>query len=140
MGLGQTMTKPSNGKLIILLLMAGLLPAIDRAEATQLDAPRIYLVAPASDAPLTPPVNVTLRFEASRGADIDLASLQVLYQLGIFKKDITGQILQFVTLTPTGLTGSTPPELPPGVHTLVVRIHDTQHRVGELTLTLRIGK
>jgi hypothetical protein len=123
-----------------MLVMAALLVIpIDRTQATELEVPRIYLVAPAADAPVTSPIHVALRFEAPSGSDIDLASFQVLYQFGIFKKDITKQILQFVTLTPAGLTGSTPPELPPGVHTLVVRIRDTQHRSGELMLSLRIG-
>ena len=125
-----------------LLVMAVLLLApLDRTEAAEeLNAPRIYVVTPASDAAMTPPVQVTLRFETQDGSDIDLATFQVLYQFGIFKKDVTKKVLQFATLTPTGLTGSTPPELPPGEHTLVFRIRDTQHRMGERTLSLRISR
>ena len=136
------MARSKVGNLIrVLLAVAALLVgAGDLAQATQLDAPRIYVVAPTADAGLNSPVTVTLRFEASRGANIEPASLQVLYQRGMFKKDITDRILRFFTLTPIGITGSTPPDLPPGMHTLVIRIRDTQHRVGELTLRLRIGR
>jgi hypothetical protein len=135
-------TRTTIGKLTgFLLIVAALLAAgIDGAEAAQLDAPRIYLVAPSSDAAVDSPANVTLRFEASRGSDIDLASFQVLYRSGLFTKDITEQILKFVSLTPRGLTGSTPPRLRPGVHILVIRIRDTRHRLGELTLSLRIAR
>jgi len=123
------------------LVMAALFVApFDRTQATELHVPRIYLVAPAADAPVTSSTHVALRFEAPSGSDIDVGSFQVLYQFGFFKKDITKQILQFATLTPAGVTGSTPPELPPGVHTLLIRIRDTQHRSGELMLSLRIGR
>ncbi len=50
------------------------------------------------------------------------------------------KILRFVTLTSTGLTGSTPPDLPPGLHTLIIRIRDTQHRLGEQILSLRVDR
>ena len=135
------MTHTNPGALIVFLLVMGglLLPQLARTEAAQLDAPKISVVTPASDAPVTSPVHVALRFEARNGSDIDLGSFQVLYQFGIFKKDITKRVLQYVTLTPTGLTGSTPPELRPGVHVLVIRIRDTQNRSGELMLRLRIA-
>jgi hypothetical protein len=135
-------TRANLGKLtVFLLVVAGLLlaPIGRTTEAAELGAPRMYVVTPASDAPVNSPVQVALRFEAPSGSDIDLGSFQVLYQFGIFEKDITKQILPYVTLTPTGLTGSTPPELPPGVHTLVIRIRDTEHRLGELKLRLHIS-
>jgi len=124
-----------------LLVMAALLVApTDRAKAAELSEPMIYVDAPVSDALVNSPVQVTLHFEASNGSEIDVASFQVLYQFGIFKKDITKQILRFVTLTSTGLTGSTPPDLPPGLHTLIIRIRDTQHRLGEQILSLRVDR
>jgi hypothetical protein len=135
-------TQANLGKLtVFLLVLAGLLlaPIGRTTEAAELPAPRMYVVTPASDAPVNSPVQVALRFEAPNGSDIDLRSFQVLYQFGIFEKDITKQVLQYVTLTPTGLTGSTPPELPPGVHTLVIRIRDTEHRLAELKLRLNIS-
>ena len=135
------MTKTNIGKLtgFLIVMAASLLAPTDRAEAAVLSAPRIYVDAPASDAPVNPSVQVSLHFEAPDGSEIDLASFQVLYQFGIFKKDITKEILRFVTLTSTGLTGFIPPGLPPGVHTLIIRFRDTQHRLGEQTLSLRIG-
>ena len=124
-----------------LLVMAALLAApTDRAKAAELSAPMIYVDAPVADAPVNSPVQVTLHFEAPNGSEIDVASFQVLYRFGIFKKDITKQILRFVTLTSTGLTGSTPPDLPPGLHTLIIRIRDTQHRLGEQILSLRVDR
>jgi hypothetical protein len=137
-----SVTKTNISKLTgFLLVMAALLVAsTDRAKAAELSAPMIYVDAPVSNAPVNPPVQVALHFEAPNGSQIDVASFQVLYQFGIFKKDITKQILRFVTLTSAGLTGSTPPDLPPGVHTLIIRIRDTQHRLGEQILSLRVGR
>ena len=124
-----------------LLVRAALLLVLTHsAEAVEFDAPRIYVETSASDARVNSPVQVLVHFEAATGSEIDVASFQVLYQFGIFKKDITKQILRFVTLTSTGLTGSAPPELPPGVHTLIIRIRDTQHRLGEQMLSFRIGR
>lgn len=135
------MTNTNPGRLtgLLLVMAASFLAPTQRAEAVELSGPRIYVDAPVSDARVNAPVQVALHFEAPNGSQIDVGSFQVLYQFGIFKKDITKQILQFVTLTSTGLTGSTPSDLPPGMHTLIIRIRDTQHRLGEQILHLRIG-
>jgi hypothetical protein len=128
-------SKLSSRIVIAMLMLCGMQRL---CAAADLDAPRIVIDAPASGAQLRAPF--VLHFEAAAGSQIDLSTFQVLYRFGLFTKDITDQIRPFVTLTPTGLTGSPPEDLQPGTHTLIIRIRDTKQREAEQTVSLRIGK
>ncbi len=114
----------------------GVLP---QPRAFDIDAPKILVDAPQAGVEQRPPLRLALRFEPAQGAKIDLASFQVIYKLGPLRKDITDRVRPFVTLTEAGVTGSSSTALPAGTHTVIVRIRDTQQRLGEQTITFRVA-
>jgi hypothetical protein len=114
--------------------------AMSNALGAELEAPRIVIENKRSAADLTAgPARIEMRFEAADGTEIDVSSFQVLYQFGVFRKDITARVLPYVTLTRSGLRGVAPANLPPGTHTLIVRIRDSQRRMAEQAVKLYVG-
>lgn len=111
-----------------------------KALGAELTAPRIVVENQSSAVePTTAPAHIGIRFEPADGARIDISSFQVLYQFGVFRKDITARILPYVTLTASGLTGVLPAQLPSGTHTLIVRIRDSQGRTSEQEVKFHVG-
>jgi hypothetical protein len=124
----------------VLVLVSAFAIFTSRTLAAELVAPRI-VIENQSDAAesATAPAHIGIRFEPAAGTQIDISSFQVLYQYGVFRKDITARILPYVTLTPSGLTGVVPPNLTPGTHTLIVRIRDSQGRTSEQEVKFHVG-
>ena len=106
----------------------------------ELEAPRIVIENKSGLAEsATAPAHIKMRFEPADGTQIDISSFQVLYQFGVFRKDITARILPYVTLSASGLTGIVPSNLPPGTHTLIIRIRDSQRRTSEQEVKFHVG-
>jgi hypothetical protein len=108
--------------------------------AAEHQAPRIVIENQnGAEEPATAPAHIEIRFEPADGTQIDISSFQVLYQCGVFRKDITARIMPYVSLTASGLTGVLPANLPPGTHTLIIRIRDSQQRASEQEVKFRVG-
>ncbi|HMK87344.1 MAG TPA: hypothetical protein VK437_15385 [Steroidobacteraceae bacterium] len=121
---------------VLLLAFVG---TASKTFAASADSPRIVVEGQGNVVAVDhAPARIAVHFEPAQGATIDLSSFQVLYQLGIFRKDITARVLQYVTLTPAGLTGFAPADLPEGTHTLIIRIRDSQRRMAEQALTFSV--
>jgi hypothetical protein len=110
--------------------------ATSKALGAEPEAPRIVIENQSGAAE---PAHIEIRFEPADGTQIDLSSFQVLYQFGVFRKDITTRILPYVTLTASGVTGVVPENLPPGTHTLIIRIRDSQQRTSEQEMKFYVG-
>jgi hypothetical protein len=124
----------------VLVLASVFASAASKTFGAELEAPRIVVENQGGAAePATAPAHIQIRFEPADGTQIDISSFQVLYQLGVFRKDITARILPFVTLTASGLTGVMPANLPPGTHTLIIRIRDSQRRTSEQEVKFYVG-
>jgi hypothetical protein len=123
-----------------LVLVSAFATIASKALSAELVAPRIVIEKQRGPAePATALGHIDIRFEPAVGTQIDISSFQVLYQFGVFRKDITARILPFVTLTTSGLTGVVPPNLPSGTHTLIVRIRDSQGRTSEQEMKFHVG-
>jgi hypothetical protein len=124
----------------VLLLISAVATVTSKTFGAELVAPRIVIENQSGAAePTTAPAHFGLRFEPADGTQIDISSFQVLYQFGFFRKDITARILPYVTLTASGLTGIVPANLPPGTHTLIVRIRDRQGHTSEREVKFHVG-
>jgi hypothetical protein len=124
----------------VLVLASAFASATSKTFGAELEAPRIIIENQNGVAePATAPAHIEIRFEPANGTQIDISSFQVLYQFGVFRKDITARILPYVTLTATGLTGVVPANLPPGSHTLIIRIRDSQRRTSEQEMKFYVG-
>jgi hypothetical protein len=122
-----------------LALASAVVGAASTAAGAELEAPQIVIENQSGAAePATGPAHIEIRFEPASGTQIDISSFQVLYQFGIFKKDITARVLPYVTLTASGVTGVVPANLPPGTHTLIIRIRDSQRRTSEQELKFHV--
>jgi hypothetical protein len=98
-----------------LLLASALAGVASKAPGAELEAPQIVIENQSGAAePATAPAHIEIRFEPADGTQIDISSFQVLYQFGLFKKDITARIMPYVTLTASGVTGVLPANLPSG--------------------------
>jgi hypothetical protein len=105
--------------------------------AADLNAPSIVIVTPDSKAPIQPPVDIDLRFKPAAGANVNVASLKIMY--GFLKLDITQRILQApgVQVTPAGLTAKGA-RLPSGSHKLLVQVSDNLGRGGSQLLEFTV--
>ena len=126
--------------IVVLVLASALATASSKALGAELEAPQIVIENQSGAAErATAPAHIEIRFEPADGTQIDISSFQVLYQFGVFRKDITARILPYVTLTASGVTGVVPPNLPPGTHTLIIRIRDSQRRTSEQEVKFYVG-
>ena len=124
----------------VLVLASVFASATSKTLGAELEAPRIVVENQGGAAePATAPAHIQIRFEPADGTQIDISSFQVLYQCGVFRKDITARIMPYVSLTASGLTGVLPANLPPGTHTLIIRIRDSQQRASEQEVKFRVG-
>jgi hypothetical protein len=124
----------------VLVLVSAFAAVTSKTLGAEIVAPRIVIENQSGSAqPATAPAHIGIRFESAEGTQIDISSLQVLYQFGVFRKDITARILPYVTLTASGLTGVVPPNLPAGTHTLIIRIRDSQRRTSEQEVKFYVG-
>ena len=124
----------------VLVLASALATAASKALGAELEAPQIVVENQSGDAQAAAaPAHIEIRFEPADGTQIDVSSFQVLYQFGVFRKDITARILPYVTLSASGLTGIVPSNLPPGTHTLIIRIRDSQRRTSEQEVKFHVG-
>jgi hypothetical protein len=115
-----------------LLLASALTGVASKAPGAELEAPQIVIENQSGSAePAAGPAHIEIRFEPADGTQIDISSFQVLYQFGVFRKDITARILPYVTLTASGVTGDLPANLPSGAHTVIIRIRDSQRHTSE---------
>jgi hypothetical protein len=123
----------------VLVLASALATAASKALGAELEAPQIVVENQSGDAQAAAaPAHIEIRFEPADGTQIDVSSFQVLYQFGVFKKDITARVMPYVTLTASGVTGVLPANLPPGTHTLIIRIRDSQGRTSEQEVKFHI--
>ena len=126
--------------LIAVLVLASALAGASSTLGAEREAPQIVIENQGGAAePASAPAHIEIRFEPADGTQIDVSSFQVLYQFGVFKKDITARILPYVSLTASGVTGVVPPNLPPGTHTVIIRIRDSQRRMSEQEVTFHVG-
>jgi hypothetical protein len=109
------------------------------ARALDIEAPKILVDSPEPGVEQHTPLRLALRFEPAPDAKIDLSTFQVIYKLGPIRMDITDRVRPFVALTEAGVSGSSSTAIPPGNHTVIVRIRDTQKRLGEQTITFRLA-
>lgn len=133
-------TKLPSSFAAVLVLASAFASTTLKAFGAELEAPRIVMEnRGGSGEPATSPAYFKIRFEPADGSQIDIASFQVLYQFGVFRKDITARILPYVILTASGLTGVVPANLPAGTHTLIIRIRDNQRRTAEQEVNFHVG-
>jgi hypothetical protein len=105
--------------------------------AADLNAPSIVVVTPDSKAPIQPPVDIDLRFKPAAGANVNVASLKIMY--GFLKLDITQRILQApgVQVTAAGLVAKGA-RLPSGTHKLLIQVSDNLGRAGSQLLEFTV--
>ncbi|MGO9803606.1 MAG: hypothetical protein ACLPTM_12680 [Steroidobacteraceae bacterium] len=105
--------------------------------AADLNAPSIVVVTPDSRAPIQAPVDIDLRFKPAAGANVNVASLKIMY--GFLKLDITQRILQApgVQVTAAGLTAKGA-SLPSGSHKLLIQVSDNLGRAGSQLLQFTV--
>lgn len=100
------------------------------------DTPRLTLLQPETlGTPLASPFPIRLAFEPSRGAEIVPGSFKALY--GYFRVDITSRILEHAEVRADGLSLAEA-RIPPGEHELLLRIEDSRHRVGEMSIEFTV--
>ena len=134
-------TNLRSSMIALLVLASTLAGAASKAVAADREAPQIVIENQSGAAePAAAPAHIEIRFEPAEGTQIDVSSFQVLYQFGVFRKYITARILPYVTLTAAGVTGDVPSNLPPGTHTLIIRIRDSQRHTSEQELTFHVSK
>lgn len=98
-------------------------------------APRIQLLAPATDRPLASPMDIRLRWAATEGARIDTATVRVKYgRLGI---DVTDRVLGAAKVTGDGIDAPGA-KLPAGEHRLAVEVADDQQRVARREFVVEV--
>jgi hypothetical protein len=110
-------------------------PLVPRA--ADFDAPTITIVKPDRGAPIQPPVDIDVRFQAAQGASVNAASLKITY--GFLHLDITQRILQApgVRVSAGGLQAGGA-RLPSGSHKLVIEIADNVGRTGRQPLEFTV--
>jgi hypothetical protein len=124
----------------VLALAPALAGVTSKSLGVELDAPRIVIENQSGGSQPAPArEHIAIRFEPADGTQIDVSSFQVLYEFGVFRKDITARILPYVSLTAAGLTGVVPAALPPGTHTLIIRIRDSQRRTAEQEVKFQVA-
>jgi hypothetical protein len=132
--------KLCSSTIIALVLAWAVAPVCSKALGAALEAPQIVIENQGGAAePVAPPEHIEIRFEPADGTQIDVSSFQVLYQFGVFRKDITERILPYVTLSAAGVTGVLPANLPPGTHTLIIRIRDSLRHTSEQEVKFCVG-
>lgn len=91
------------------------------------NAPIITVVKPDAKGPITPPVDIDVRFQPAAGATVNIGSLKIMY--GFLKLDITDRILKApgVQVSPAGLRASGA-KLPSGSHKLLIEVADNLGR------------
>lgn len=105
---------------------------VERGEPSP-GAPRILISIPESDAEVTAPVPVRIRFVAESDARIITESLRVRY--GPF--DVTEKVRKKLVVSQDGIDGRIE-EAIPGRYKFRMSISDTQNRTGEANLTFRV--
>ena len=105
--------------------------------AADFDAPTITVVKPDHAAPIEPPVDIDVRFQAAQGANVNAASLKISY--GFLHLDITQRILQApgVRVSGSGLQAGGA-RLPSGSHKLVIEVADNVGRTGRQKLEFTV--
>jgi len=106
-------------------------------KAADFDAPTITVFKPDRSAPIQPPVDIDLRFQAAQGATVNVGTLKVMY--GFLHLDITKRILNApgVQISPAGLSASGA-QLPSGSHKLVIEVADNLGRTGRQPLEFTV--
>jgi hypothetical protein len=101
------------------------------------DAPTITVVKPDRNAPIQPPVDIDVRFQAAQGASVNASTLRITY--GFLHLDITQRILQApgVRVSGSGLQAGGA-RLPSGSHKLVIEIADNVGRTGRQPLEFTV--
>lgn len=100
-------------------------------------APSIELLSPVVGKPLTSPMDIKLRWMASAGSSVDVASARIKYgRLGI---DVTNRVLGAAKVSPTGIDAPGA-KLPPGTHRLAIEVADDQKRIGRREFTVEISE
>jgi hypothetical protein len=98
--------------------------------------PRIKIVSPTLDAPLTAPIDIDVQFEPAGPAAIRPDTFRVCY-VGFLTMDITQRITDRVAVSPTGIkvTGA---QLPSGHHHLLMMVADDQGHYARQEVTFEI--
>jgi len=106
-------------------------------KAADFDAPTITVVKPDRSAPIEPPVDIDVRFQAAQGASVNAASLKISY--GFLRLDITQRILKApgVRVSPSGLQAGGA-RLPSGSHKLLIEVADNVGRTGRQPLEFTV--
>jgi hypothetical protein len=120
-----------------LALRSGAPGAALTAKAADFDAPTITVVKPDRAAPIQPPVDIDVRFQAAQGASVNAGSLKISY--GFLHLDITQRILQApgVHVSPSGLQAGGA-RLPSGSHKLLIEVADNIGRTGRQPLEFTV--
>lgn len=105
------------------------------AAARTANDPRINIVAPALDKPLSPPLDIEVQFVAG-GPAIRPETFRVCY-VGFLTIDITKRITEHVSVSAQGLHVSGA-DLPRGHHHLMMLIADAQGHLGARDATFDI--
>jgi hypothetical protein len=99
------------------------------AKGSDLNAPKIAVIEPDCSTAIRGPINIDVRFQAAKGATVDLATLKIRY--GVFQLDVTRRILDApgVQVSATGFK-TFGAQLPRGSHQLSIEITDSAGRTG----------
>lgn len=103
--------------------------------ASSSGVPRIDLIYPEIDKPISVPTRVDVRFFSQPPAELDPSSFRVRY--GRMQMDITERLLSIATLTKEGLFAKGL-ALPAGEHQLSMSIADTLGRQAVHTLNILV--
>lgn len=100
-------------------------------------APKIEVQSPRELKGLTSPFPIKVAFRPDNNAEISVDSFRILY--GALKLDITDRVLKKTKVTKEGLDVPQA-SIPPGSHTLTMRIKDSAGREGELRLGISVAE
>ena len=99
-------------------------------------APQITIVEPDSiDKAIKNPFKMEVLFKSQDGAVVDFKSFQAFY--GLLKLDITSRLLKEAEKTSMGIKLSNV-NVPSGSHRILLRIKDSQNRLAEKQLYIKV--
>jgi hypothetical protein len=79
-----------------------------------------------------------LKFLPEAGATVDPSTFRLFLVTAFRNFDVTDRAKQFLTVSPSGVTGENAPKIPSGKRRLLVEISDNQRRTARTALDLEI--
>lgn len=114
---------------------AGGFPQPQVRALSSMSGPKIEVLSPKLGGPIISPVRIDVRFAQVDDAEVDPASLRVLY--GMLRLDITDRVLEHAKLTKGGFTADNV-ALQKGSHRIFLKVSDVRARVREQEFLLSV--